>query len=365
MVTRESKPFIFAVGAFAPPVNGLSNMNEAMSARLAAHARVVRFDTARAARAGSPWRRLTARIAMLLLVPRFAALALMRRPASIYIGFSGGPGQLIDGMFAAVGTCLAIPVFFHHHTFRYIVRPSRLTRAVLKLACNAKHVALCPQMAARLALVYPDSIRDAFVLPNAALIPRPPARLARSRGKQPLMLGFLSNITRAKGIFSFFALLDVLQRDGVSVRATIAGPVADEISAAFQEALLRCPDAQHIGPVSGPRKSAFLESIDILVFPSHEPEADPLTIAEATAAGVPVVASDKGCIAAALRQGAGVHFPDDEYMVANMARFIARTAASSELYESLSRAAADAAAHREHEQQAALGALLEQLMSRA
>ena len=359
MVNVQKPPVVFVVGAFPEPVHGLANVNEAMAVRLAARGNVVRFDTALAARARSPWRRAVARLSLLLLVPKLAALVLLRRPTAVYIGLSGGAGQALDGLLAAVARCWAIPVFVHHHSFRYINHRSRLAGAVLRIVDNATHVTLCEEMAKRLQARYPKSVRNLFVLPNAALFSTAFERIVRAHKGQPLTVGFLSNITREKGIFTFFAILDRLAHKGVAVRAVIAGPVAARISVEFSQALAGAPNATHIGAVHGDQKSRFFDAVDLLVFPSHyENEADPLTIAEAIGAGVPVVASDKGCIAAALGYGAGVHFPDDEQLVDNMARFISRVTASSELYDSLALAAANASAHRNAEQQAALDALL-------
>ncbi|HTI16080.1 MAG TPA: glycosyltransferase family 4 protein [Trinickia sp.] len=350
MGEEPKRPAVFAVGAFPPPVHGLSMVNEAIAERLVGRASIVKFDTAGGTTRSGLVRSLC-RLGSGLLVLRFAVMATVRRPSSIYIGLSGGRGQLIDGMFALIGNLLGIPVFFHHHSFRYLNKPSRLTRMVFQLAGKATHIALCSHMAARLKQLYPGLVRETLVLSNTALFPVARSQHIRMRVRQPLTLGFLSNITREKGIFEFFDVLSVLEDKDLQVRAIIAGPVADTIASEFNAALTSHPQASHIGSVSGEEKTKFYESIDLLVFPSrYENEAEPLTVNEAIGFGVPVIASDKGCIPSTLRRGGGLFVRDDERMVHSIADLIVKVAKSPEVYEQLSRDAVasvmdDAAGH--------------------
>src|SRR5262245_50374616 len=90
------RPAVFLVGAFPPPVHGLANINQAMADLLAGRARIVKFDTAVVARARSSgsWRGFSQLRHVVWLVMRFIALVAVRRPSSIYIGLSGGRGQI-------------------------------------------------------------------------------------------------------------------------------------------------------------------------------------------------------------------------------------------------------------------------------
>lgn len=351
-------PAVFMVGAFPPPVHGLSMANEAIAERLDGRARIVKFDTV-GARVRSGWAGRLCRLGTGWAVLRFAVMAAVRRPSSIYIGLSGGPGQLYDGMFALIGNLLHVPVFIHHHSFRYINRPSRLTRLVFDLAGNATHIVLCPDMAVRLKQLYPTSVGETLVLSNTSLFPAAPGGHARVRGERPLTLGFLSNITREKGVFVFFDVLSALDRRGLQVRAAIAGPVADAIGDEFNAALIRHPGADYVGPVSGERKTEFYESIDLLVFPSsYENEAEPLTVIEAIGFGVPVIASDKGCIPSTLRRGGGACVVDDERMAERIADFVVDVASSPGVYEALSCGAVASVMNEAPSQAAALRKLL-------
>ncbi|HEV3105456.1 MAG TPA: glycosyltransferase family 4 protein [Trinickia sp.] len=335
------RPAVFLVGAFPPPVHGLSKVNQAMADLLAGQARIVEFDTAVLARArSSSWHRFSQLRRVGWLVVRFAALIAVQRPSSIYIGLSGGRGQFLDGIFAMIGNALHVPVFFHHHSFRYINKSSRLTRIVFRLAGKATHIALCAHMATRLKQAYPSSVHETLVLSNAAFFPVAYRQHPRARGTLPLTLGFLSNITREKGIFAFFDVLSALESKGLQFSAIIAGPVADAIADEFNAALMHHPHARHIGPVSGEEKTKFYQAIDLLVFPSrYENEAEPLTVIEAIASGVPVIASDKGCIPSTLRNGGGAFVVDDERMVGSITELIIKIGNSPDVYECLSRRA--------------------------
>jgi glycosyltransferase involved in cell wall biosynthesis len=358
MIQVPKRPAVFMVGAFPPPVHGLSMANEAIAERLGGRARIVKFDTV-GARVGSGWAGRLCRLGTGLVVLRFAIMAAVRRPSSIYIGLSGGLGQLYDGMFALIGNLLHVRVFIHHHSFRYINKPSRVTRLVFHLAGNATHIVLCPHMAARLKQLYPTSVRETLVLSNTALFPAALAGHPRVRGGHPLTLGFLSNITRDKGVFVFFDVLSALDRRGLQVRAAVAGPVADTIGSEFNAALIRYPQADYVGRVSGDEKRKFYESIDLLVFPSrYENEAEPLTVIEAIGFGVPVIASDKGCIPSTLRRGGGACVVDDERMAERIADFVVDVAKSPGVYERLSRGAVASVMNEATSQTAALSELL-------
>ncbi len=132
----------------------------------------------------------------------------------------------------------------------------------------------------------------------------------RANETAPLQLGFLSNITVEKGILEFFAVLAALNRRGIDYRAHIAGPVAAEAKARFDQLLQSTAHVQYAGPVYGADKERFYRQLDIFLFPTrYANEAEPLVIYEALRRGVHVMACDRGSIAEMLRDGAGLVLP--------------------------------------------------------
>jgi len=51
-----------------------------------------------------------------------------------------------------------------------------------------------------------------------------------------------------------------------------------------------------VGSVTGRQKSEFLRSGDLFVFPGIQQEGQPMTVLEAMSEGLPVIATDRGCL---------------------------------------------------------------------
>ncbi len=292
---------ILFVGPLPPPVHGFSFINAAMLARFQAVSPVAVFN--RAPGAAPRW----------LLFLR--TLWRHRAGASLYIGLSGGWGQLKDWPYLLAAQLLRCPVVVHHHSFAYLRRAPWHTRLVLRAARQARHIVLCDCMAAALSAGYSIGRQHIAVVSNAAFLdaaepPLPPPREA------PLRLGFLSNITADKGIWAFFELGDALVAGGVAVQALIAGPPAADIAARFVREIAARPWCRHLGAVYGAEKARFFGEIDVLVFPTfYANEAEPVTILEALRSSVPVLANARGCIGDMLPAAAGAVFEGDAHFV--------------------------------------------------
>lgn len=295
---------ILFVGPLPPPVHGFSFINAAMLARFQAVAPVAVFNRAPGGGISPRWTRF------LLTLWRH------RAGASLYIGLSGGWGQLKDWPYLLAARLMRCPVAVHHHSFAYLRRAPWYTRLVLGNTRRAQHLVLCDCMAAALAGGYGIARHRIAVVSNAAFLdaaeglPLPPPRGAALR------LGFLSNITAEKGIWAFFELGDALVSSGVTVQALIAGPPAADIAERFAKETTARPWCSHVGAVYGAEKARFFADIDVLVFPTlYANEAEPVTILEALRSGVPVVANARGCIGDMLPLAAGVVFEGDTQFV--------------------------------------------------
>jgi glycosyltransferase involved in cell wall biosynthesis len=286
------------VGPLPPPTHGFSVINAGMLRALGGPEVVEVFDLS--PRAGG----LAAKLA------RFAGLALGGGCECLYLALSGGARQAVDAAFLAVAALARAPVVVHHHSFAYLNRPTTLSRLALRLAGRGVHVALCGCMAERLAAVYSIPAEQIRVISNAAFVGEAPAgRAARPPGAPTL--GYLSAVRAEKGVLDFLALAREALASGAAARAIVAGPVEESFRETFLQALAAAPGAEYLGPVYGPEKAAFFEAIDLLAFPSrYANEAEPVTILEAAAAGVPTLATTRGCIAEMVERLGGRVLPE-------------------------------------------------------
>lgn len=298
---------VLFVGPLPPPVHGFSAINAAMLASLQVKSPVSVFNRAHNApgASGGPIRW------WLRLVARFAAEA--RGGQTIYMGFSGGKGQLLDLPILAIARWHGCPVYLHHHSFAYLSKRSLLTALCFRIAGQVHHIALGGAMEKALQHQYAIAPQLITVLSNAAFLsevhdgpsdvrePHAPNAAAAAP-----VIGYLSNITAEKGIFDFLNALRHLHQAGLRFRGLIAGPVDPEIKHRFEEYLAATPNTQHVGPVYGTEKAAFYQSLDVLVFPTrYVNEAEPVTLHEALQAGTTVIAAERGCIRGMVPAGCG------------------------------------------------------------
>jgi glycosyltransferase involved in cell wall biosynthesis len=322
---------ILFVGPLPPPVHGFSLINAAMLARFQAQAEsVVTFN--RVPIAGAL--RIVGLIRGVSMFGRFAEKLLQSPAAStLYIGLSGGWGQLKDLPYILAALLLRRRILVHHHSFAYLRQSALHARWVLSCLRGSQHIALCECMAQALSDRYRIPRAQIEILSNAAFVDQAytPATVAEQVAQRapggPLRLGFLSNITADKGIWAFLELVDQLSSQGLAVIAQIAGPVASDIQIQFKAEVALRPSCRHIGAVYDEKKVAFFASIDVLVFPTfYANEAEPVTIIEALACGVPVVANARGCITDLLPAAAGVVFSNDSLFVTSAATCLQRWA---------------------------------------
>lgn len=296
---------VVVVGTQPPPVHGMAAVNAAMFDRLrVAGVQPLAINTA----ARNLKRGLRARLSRLPRVLR-GLVRLLFTPglhrATLYIGVSGGIGQVYDIAFLATARIRQMRCVVHHHNYSYLSRTWRLTRSLIKAAGDESvHVVMCEGMARDLRRWYP-AVKRAFVMSNAWLLAQASISGARQRDEIKVV-GFLSNISVAKGVFTFLDTVAALGARGCGVAAKLAGPFQDgETEVQVRHRLTTLPNVQYVGPKYGADKDRFLASIDVLLFPS-ETEAEPVTVLEALAHGVPVIATDRGCIPCELADGAGV-----------------------------------------------------------
>ncbi len=157
------------------------------------------------------------------------------------------------------------------------------------------HVTQSQGMADRLKERY--GARRIVPISNAVLYPHSEAVPARLR-PQLETLAFFSNITAEKGIFEFLDLMAVIEAKKLPLRAKLAGPFQDaQAESAVRARLQKLPGIEYVGPVYGVDKDIFLNSIDVLIFPTrYKNETEAKVNHEAMSRAIPVIAYGRGCI---------------------------------------------------------------------
>jgi glycosyltransferase involved in cell wall biosynthesis len=155
------------------------------------------------------------------------------------------------------------------------------------------------------------------VLSNAAFFgPTTESMPVTSDAKTPICIGFLGNITFAKGVVEFFDVLAELYSLAVPYSAYIAGPVAPDARATFDRLLAKTPHVTYRGALYDEDKWKFYRQLNILLFPTkYVNEAEPLVIHEAMQCGVHVIACARGAIPEMLSRGAGLAFDESTFVM--------------------------------------------------
>lgn len=289
---------LLMVGPFPPPRHGLSAVNEAVRGlATTAGCPPIVFDTAATGRgAGVKVRAL--RLWRVLSLMRHFRTTIGRHPGcTVYISLSGGWGLLYDWLFVVIARRCRRSLILHHHSFRYVDRTFwPMARVVTVAGPEALHVFLCGGMRDKFLARYPVA-RRSLVLSNAGLL-RPTPRATDTELCELRTVGYLSNISVAKGLVHLLDLAERAERWLPGLEFVLAGPfesVADE--AIFRARASHLSNVRHIGPVYGAAKDDFFSGVQVFLFPTcYVNEAEPLVIHEALLGGCAVIAYDRGCI---------------------------------------------------------------------
>lgn len=111
---------------------------------------------------------------------------------------------------------------------------------------------------------------------------------------------FLSTLSRQKGLFVLIDAMALVAAESPEAELHIAGPwwgTGTEEMAHRQVLATRLTERVIFhGPLVGENKMRFLRLGDVFVFPGLQQEGQPLTVLEAMSAGLPVIATDRGCL---------------------------------------------------------------------
>ncbi len=316
---------LFFLGPLPPPVHGFSAINQKMLTLLLARTDIRVFNSAPAVQTtNTKWRSISKIFHSLRMLLAFLFLSIVKRPDSLYVGLSGGVGQIFDSIFILVARLTGANIYIHHHSFVYVNEVKRYNRFCMWVANRACHIALCDVMADKLGSTYGIPKVRIFILSNAAFLSeKMPFHIGAKPVQEVLTLGFLSNIIIEKGIVEFFDVIASLTQQGLRVKGLVAGPVDPALKDMFASLLTDQNEIEYIGSVYEEKKDVFFKSIDFLLFPTkYRNEAEPLTILEALREGVPVLAAGRGCIRSMISEKSGQVFPEIEHFVADASEYI-------------------------------------------
>jgi glycosyltransferase involved in cell wall biosynthesis len=306
------RPSILVIGPFPAPVHGFSQATMEIA---------ILFETAGYAVACidlKPVRGPKGILSSLNMRLRQMAevVAKARRGADFYLALSGGPRQVVDLIFLVLGRLCGAKMYIHHHSFSYLTRTSRLASLCFRVCGpSATHLVLCGAMQDALSRRY-GVVKNTEFFSNSALLGGGSPFRQRTEVRT---LGFLGALTLDKGIFEFLRVTAQLAPLHPDLRFRIAGPCSDEgVLARVKDACQSYSNLEYVGPVYGEAKTEYLDTLDVLLFPStYRNEAEPFVIWEALSSGIPVIAPDRGCMGEVLRPEAkhGVVVPLDQSFV--------------------------------------------------
>jgi spore coat protein SA len=161
---------------------------------------------------------------------------------------------------------------------------------------------------------YPEYFQHTHVVYNGA--DRDKFRAGRQRQKPVPEIIFTGRLVPYKGAHVLTGAMGILQRKGISARCTIVGGSAfgNSKRTRYVKRLERTrpSNTELIGYRSGSEFAALVREADIYCCPSIWNDPFPMSLLEAMASGLPVVASRTGGIPEQLAYGGGIMVPAND-----------------------------------------------------
>jgi glycosyltransferase involved in cell wall biosynthesis len=346
---ENNRPAVWALCPLPPPVTGMTLLTEKVVDRLREKTAI----TVATWTAGDSRQRPHTRTLRLLRAAKCLAKLVLHGPVRnthLYLTANSKGGLIMTGMLVNAARRLGYQVYLHHHAYNYIDQyDKKMAWIDRSMGPEDVHLVHCPQMMEDFRARYPSKSRFAYLYPSIVSLP-----LTQPRGQisEPFRLGFLANLTVAKGLDLVLETFRVLRQRGRNVRLCLAGPcntVEAEllVSQALQEheGLI-----SHVGGVYDERKIEYFNSIDCFLFPTkYDCESWGIVLNEALASGLPVITTDRGCVRTLVGTRGGSIVDDPRDYVDHAVRRIEAWIDSPQEYVAASRAAIEQAEylHRE------------------
>jgi glycosyltransferase involved in cell wall biosynthesis len=352
------------IGNLPPAASGQASVN-AWFMRMAEQAGASVTTINLSPRSGpDTWQRRLSRVPRVLVgIPSLIGLLARRVVDSVYLGVAGGYGQIYDVVFASLIRLAGVRLFLHHDSYAYLQKRRRLTAMLVRIAGpSTTHIVLCEDMKERLIELYGRALQ-VVVISGVANI-EPPTNPPRAR-TQLKTIGFISHLTRSKGVLEFLEVVERVCTARPDVRALLAGAITEpSLAPVIQERLHGASWITYLGPIPDEAKSRFYEGIDVFVFPTrYANEADPAVINEAQAHGVAVIAPGRGCIGSVVAGGGGAVIREGTDFVAEAEKVLLEWYRDPILFCSISSAALTNSARLKGDHGAQLETLIGDLAS--
>lgn len=245
-------------------------------------------------REGSVWSKVALAAVSFM---RFAGLILTRQVAALHVHSASRASFWRKSPFLLLAFLSARPVVFHLHGggFRefYAQDCGPCARAWIRTVFNrsAQVIVLSPRWGAWVRTVAPQT--NLIVIPNPApAIKVNPEKFASNH----LVLLFLGAIIEKKGVFDLLEAVAALRGRFPQLRLVLAGTGPAQTQVAERACVLGItPHVELPGWVDAAARDALLANADVFVLPSYY-EGMPMSVLEAMAAGLPVIASRVGGI---------------------------------------------------------------------
>jgi glycosyltransferase involved in cell wall biosynthesis len=250
---------------------------------------------------GAPLRKLgRAAAAWLRVVPAMARGAV----SLLHVHIATGASFWRKAAFVLPARLFGVPYILHMHGGNleaYCGRIHPLSRRLLQSIYSraAAVVALSSEWQATIERLVPRA--RVVSIPNPVQIPAEPAPLDAA----PPTVAFLGVIARRKGVHDLLRAWAIVLRDMPQARLVLAGSGDGPEAAALARSLGIEGSLEAPGWIGPEARATLLRRAWVFVLPSHF-EALPMSMLEAMAAGVPVVATRVGAIPEVVSPGCGV-----------------------------------------------------------
>lgn len=210
------------------------------------------------------------------------------------------------GLFVALGRLFDVPIVLHIHSGEfsqfYIKKCGRWRQSIVRWIMRNSDCVLCLTPTWQIALREIEPHANLQILPNPVVTTRFRGHQCEVGPVQPRCILFLGQLRKEKGIFDLLRAWSAVLREWPQASLVMAGD--GNVEAVRTEANKLDITSSVILPgwVTGDVKQEWLNRADILVLPSYA-EGLPMSVLEAMASGIAVVATRVGGIPDLIEHG--------------------------------------------------------------